>query len=430
MPNTHLFVHIGDAHLAPGPRNADRRRAIDQIIAECATLPNLAAWLWPGDLFHGPRTSDVDDRNWLDTRLQQMAAIAPVVICYGNHDPAGDLDGFARLNGTHPIYVIDRPHVLRLRVATGVMASIFVLPYPTRAGLVAAGLSSGDVVDVGREALEAIFRQAGDPLEMARTMNDLTLMIGHVNVAGAITSSGQPNIGREIEIDGRMLDLLGDCYKGLNHIHKAQLTDGHAFYAGSICRLDWGEIEEKTYNVVTYAAPGVLNEPWNRAGAWEFDIASPSIRVAPMFHVEGRLTREGLVDVVVTAGPGGEQQEMPATWDGCEVRLRYRYAKSEAGVVDHAVARAPFAAAGRLHLDPVAVIDRDIRAPQVAAAKTLDEKVVAYLETDGKTASLGAMAKLSALQQQDGFAVLADVQALVARVSSVPVTVQFEEALY
>jgi hypothetical protein len=57
-------------------------------------------------------------------------------------------------------------------------------------------------------------------------------MIGHVNVGGAITSSGQPNIGREIEISARHLDQLGNIYKGLNHIHKAQEIAG-AWYAGS-----------------------------------------------------------------------------------------------------------------------------------------------------------------------------------------------------
>jgi DNA repair exonuclease SbcCD nuclease subunit len=67
-----------------------------------------------------------------------MADAAPVVIIYGNHDRPGDLDGFANLKAGHPIYVIDRPHVLVLRLATQQMAAIFCLPYPQKAGLVAA----------------------------------------------------------------------------------------------------------------------------------------------------------------------------------------------------------------------------------------------------------------------------------------------------
>jgi hypothetical protein len=50
----------------------------------------------------------------------------------------------------------------------------------------------------------------------------LTLMIGHVNVAGAQLSNGQPSIGHEIELNPKHLDRLGDIPKLLNHIHKPQ----------------------------------------------------------------------------------------------------------------------------------------------------------------------------------------------------------------
>ena len=45
------LVHIGDLHAAPGPRDADRYRALDQIIGEGLALEHMGAWLWPGDLF-------------------------------------------------------------------------------------------------------------------------------------------------------------------------------------------------------------------------------------------------------------------------------------------------------------------------------------------------------------------------------------------
>src|SRR5581483_3778690 len=115
------LVHIGDFHAAPGPRNADRYRALDQIISESLQLPRLGAFLWPGDLFDA--ASSTEDRNGLDERLQRMADAAPVVICYGNHDRAGDLDGFARLQAKHRIYVIARPQVQVLQLATGELAA-------------------------------------------------------------------------------------------------------------------------------------------------------------------------------------------------------------------------------------------------------------------------------------------------------------------
>jgi exonuclease SbcD len=243
------LVHIGDFHAAPGPRNADRYRALDQIIRGGLALERLGAWLWPGDLNHARMS--IDDRNALADRLQRMAAAAPVLIVPGNHDAPGDLEIFGRLKTGWPITVIERPACIRIRLAGGGNATVFCLPYPTKAGLTALGAAPDEIVPAAAEALDHIFMQAAGELAQARAAGDLTLMIGHVNVAGSLTSVGQPNIGHEIEIGPRHLDRLGDIYKGLNHIHKAQAIAG-AHYAGSVCRLDWGEVEEKRYLVIEF----------------------------------------------------------------------------------------------------------------------------------------------------------------------------------
>lgn len=243
------LVHIGDFHAAPGPRNEDRFRALDQLIAQALQLPALGAWLWPGDLSH--QRQAIADENALIERLRRMSAVAPVVLVYGNHDLPGDLDKFAAVGAGNPIYVVDRPQVLRIRLATMEFASIACLPYPHKQGLVMAGCANADIPAAAAEHLDAIFMQFAVELEQARAHGDLTLFIGHVNVGGAIVSSGQPNIGREIELSPRHLDRLGDVYKGLNHVHKAQEIYG-AHYAGSICRLDWGEIEEKRFLQIEY----------------------------------------------------------------------------------------------------------------------------------------------------------------------------------
>lgn len=244
------LVHIGDFHAAPGPRNEARYRALDQLIEEACQLPSLGAWLWPGDLSH--QRQAIEDENDLIVRLRHMSSVAPVVLVYGNHDLPGDLDKFASVGNGHPIYVVDRPQVLRIRLATMQFASIACLPYPHKHGLVMAGCANPDLVDAAADHLDAIFMQFAAALERARNAGDLTLFIGHVNVGGAVVSSGQPNIGREIELSPRHLDRLGPIYKGLNHIHKAQEIHG-AHYPGSICRLSWGEIEPKGYLVIDYA---------------------------------------------------------------------------------------------------------------------------------------------------------------------------------
>lgn len=406
----HRFIHLGDLHLGPNARNADRYRALEQAIAASIKEP-IAAWLWPGDLNHGRMT--IEDRNKLAAVLTVMGAYAPVVLCYGNHDLPGDLDVFAKLKTDWPIAVVSRPEVIDFLTPTGEHVALFVLPYPTRAGLVAAGVPSDGVVDAARQALDVIFMGAAVQLEQFRADGSITLMIGHVNVAGAITSSGQPNIGKEIELDELLLDRLGRIYKGLNHIHRRQ-----QYYAGSLCRLDWGEVEPKSFVEVTYCDNG--GRGWNGHNGdgpedgypdgWVFDARWVPLDVAPMYHVDGELTRDGFKWWITKSEDGGECQPPEGGWSGCEVRVRYRFSAHEKSALDEALVRAPFEGAKRIDLDPIAVRDRAVRAPEVAAAQTLDAKVAAFVRSSGQAWTPEMESKLAALQQPDGAAFLTAVQ--------------------
>lgn len=393
---TTSLVHIGDFHAGPGPRNADRYRALDQIIAAADRLEALGAWLWPGDLNHARMT--IEDRNALAERLQRMAATAPVFAVYGNHDAPGDLDVFERLATTHPIRVFRQPTTVRISLATGESAILFALPYPTKAGLTASGVAPGDVAGTAEAALDALFMSAAADLEAARGRGELTLMIGHVNVTGSAMSNGQPNIGREISITAAQLQRLGPCYKGLNHIHLAQTLHG-AWYAGSVCRLDWGEREEKRWLQIELQRDGLT---------WEYRVGSRPIDVAPLCHVEGRLTRDGFQFAV----PG----DAFVTWDGCEVRCRYRFKQSEKSVIDPERVRAAFPFAARLVLEPIAEPDRELRSPAVAAARTLAEKLAAYLQVEQLAPSLAE--KLAVLERGEATQVLTHVQNAIVQLEA------------
>lgn len=412
---THRFVHLGDLHLGPNSRNVDRMAALDQAIAENINQP-VSAWLFPGDLDHGRQT--IEDKNYLSARVQRMADKAPVVIVYGNHDLPGDLDFLAKLHAVWPIYVIARPQVLKVPLAPDAQgtAAIFCLPYPTRAGLVSAGVASSSLVDAARQALDVIFMAAAGELAEAVKEGCVPLMIGHVNVAGSIASSGQPNIGKEIELDPTLIQRLGPIYVGLNHIHKAQEIGG-AWYAGSMCRLDWGEIEPKRYLVVEYERAMVMSESetdWSSRTVteeWLYTVTSQPLDVAPMYHVEGELTRDGFT-WAVTAQDGRVITEIPAGavgWEGCEVRVRYRFNANEKTALDEALVRAPFAGAKRLELDPIGIRERASRAPEVAAAQTLEAKVEAFVRRSNVPWGDGMERKLAALQQPDGAAFLTQV---------------------
>lgn len=403
------FIHIGDTHLHSGhPRNAARLAALDQIIAEGSALPTLGAWLWPGDLFHGRST--VEDRNALIDRVLRMAARAPVVVCPGNHgqESQGDLDFLARLRGEYPIYVVTQPRIVRFKAATGVETAIAVLPYPQKAGLIAAGVTADATLQAGHEALAAILRDLGAWLESARLNGDLTAFIGHVNVAGSRACAGQPQIGRELELDPHELGSLGGCYIGLNHIHEPQEVGG-AHYAGSIAPMDWGEVTPRSYNVIDCRRVGDVIEGY----LWDYTVTRCPIRAARLIHVEGTLNRTGFT--LESDDPDIGRRFLENDWGGCEVRVRFSFLASERSCLDEAVLQTAFSSAERLQLEPVAIPDRALRAPEVASAKTLREKVDAWARLNGGAAVPATVCdKLARLEHDDAAQLLTEVANQVA----------------
>lgn len=402
----HRFVQIGDLHLGPNARNVDRRAALEQIVTEQLRHP-VAAWLRPGDLNHG--LMSIADRNFLTNITQRMAEHAPVIDIYGNHDLPGELDFLAKIGARWPIYVIDRPEVIRVTLATGGMAAIFCFPYPPRASFVAAGTPSNLISDAAKQILDVIFAGAADDLSRASADGCIPLMIGHVNVGGAIMSAGQPNIGREIELDPVLLDRLGPIYKGLNHIHRAQEIGG-AVYAGSCCRLDWGEVEEKRYLTIEY-------EPADPPGGWHYVVESHPIDVAPMYHVEGTLTREGFtwaLDGKCILDGGAP----PESFAGAEVRVRFTFTAAEKSALNFELVKVPFEGAKRIDLDPIAEHTRALRAPEVAAAVTVEDKIAAFIRGAGLEWTPGLQAKFAALQQPDTAAFLTELESTLSGATS------------
>lgn len=402
---TARFIAIGDCHFQhTHRRNGERLQALDRILDESLRLGAPAAWLWLGDVFH--QRSSIEDRNEVAPRLQRMADAAPVVLIYGNHDQPGDLHILARLKARYPIVVLDRPQVVTVTLTTGQQAAIFGLPYPHKGGLVAAGADVQQVRDASAPLLDAIFLDAADHLSAAADGGALTLMIGHATIAGSTSSVGQPmGLERDIAVDAGLLARLGDIPKIFGHIHKPQALHG-AFYAGSIGRNDWGEVEEKRYLEV------IFNEE-------DTSIESRPIACTPLWHVEGDLTRDGFT-WRVTRGPDGEPLEPPASWAGCEVRVRYRFNADEKVALDQAQILAEFATAKRLELDPIGVRNRAIRSVEVATASTLPQKVAAFVRQSGGAWSPALETKLALLQEPDGGASL-------TRVANPPAQPELEE---
>lgn len=400
---------IGDGHV----RTADRRhpireRALAQILAHAEDLgeTGLDLIVWPGDLFHAE--SEIPDRNWLRRYVLDLAEIAPVLIVKGNHDKPGELDVFDDLRARHRVEVVTSPRVATFGDGAGGRVAVACLPYPEKAGLVSAGLPSSEIGPAVDRAFDAVFLELGAQLATLEADGVPTLFAGHVTIGGAELSVGQPLIGQDLQITaGHLAKLPPSTLVVLNHIHKPQQLHG-ATYIGSIAPVDYGEAERKRF-LQLEAHPGA---PWA--------LTSIPLDVPPMYHVEGLAGPDGFT-WQVTKGPDGPTIDPPASWRGCDVRVRYRFRSADAGRLEFARAEifATFAEAYHLEPEPVAIVDREVRAPAVAAAVTLADKVRAWAELAGLPTTDAILDKLAALESDDASALL---EALERRLAE-PVTV-------
>lgn len=410
-------LHIGDVHLQSGhPRNADRLSSLDQIIAYGLGLDDLGVWLVPGDLFHTKPTTQ--DRNDLASRLIVMGQKAPVVMVPGNHDELGSLDIFGKLDTEWGIVVVSRPQLVRIDLPIhGLELAVFCLPYPFKSSMVSAGVEHQLLASTTEALFEPIFLKASDDLARCVAVGCVPMMIGHVSVCGAIASTGQPQIGSELELStallARLMDRwIGEPYQGLNHIHKHQAV-GTAVYAGSIARLDFSEREPKGFVEVQYRKDGTR---WGHQ--WQF----VPLAVPEMVHVEGRLTREAFtIESVdgdhVSEGPDDSGRVLTGgEFVGVDVRCRYRFVKAEVGALDVAKVHAEFAGCRSLQLDPIAEREHVVRAPEIVAAVSLEDKVEACAVRQGVAVTDGLRRKLSDLQALPSERLLAGVSERLAQV--------------
>jgi len=419
---------IGDTHLQSTHwRNADRLRAFADAIDAASKLPRLAAIVHMGDVFH--TTSTPEDRLAVADLVQRAADLAPFLEVEGNHGRQKDTNIYARLKSKHEIRVVTSPEILRLGGVT-----FAVLPYPSKAAMVAAGATRESQVQIAHDAFDLMAMVDAASWEGDRGPR---MVVGHLTIRGAVTSVGQPLVAVELEMDPLTLARYGDVPKVFGHIHKHQVV-GDAVYVGSSCRMDWGETERKGWLLVEFRNERDA-KPWRHS--WTFkELAIPS-----MYHVQGTLSRDAF-DWQVRKGPDGPTDEPPTArhiralkpthtelvgdllsiacdvvdseevvdWTGCDVRVRAKYPQSERAVIGDARERIAnmFPGARHLEIELSAVPDRQLRAPEVAAATTVEEKLKAMARLDG-TEWAGDVERCAALllATEDGDAVVADVEA-------------------
>ena len=350
----------GDWHLPEGQRFNDVLACLNYVVDD-GIAQGVNLWAVKGDLtgVAVPHRSSILEMNTLDALFQRMAAHAPVILEYGNHDSPGDLDGYARLAAENPIYVVSEPSVFDVRGAR-----IFALPYQWKRDWLHR--ISGTTIEEKDRAVEAALTellQSWIPQRERATAKGMpTLFLAHGTIENAAIAGGEVlPPGHDIAFSIAAIEALGCDYSSASHFHLCQQMTRCIWLPGSPSRSNFGETDEKGYLVVD-VEPG-----------------RPPI-------VHRRLTparRFVTVDAsyMLDRGDGrpGWNWVAPEV-DGAEVRIRTTVPEAAMATADPDELTDWLRAAGAVDVkvDPRMIPKQEIRCAAIVEAKTLVDQVVTY----------------------------------------------------
>ena len=377
------FLLIGDVHLREGAQ-LDDVEAMLSCAADVADEYQVAATLFAGDLFEGKSTpAEREVLGWALRRLtgEDRDLCRPVVIVKGNHDQPRDLAVFEGYSG---VFVKERLGVVGI---SGV--DVVCLPWPERAFLAAYG-RTGEAADVaGGAAVVDLLRARKGLLDPRRPF----VVLAHLQVLGAISSSAQPLIGGAIEVAVGDLVDLGAAAVVLGHVHKPQQLAPGVEYVGSLTVHDHGEeLEQKRLGILEV-------DPETGAASWQW-LEVPCRRWVTI-HAEAP---DGET-VEFHPLPDGDEQIMPADcpvddYAGANVRYRYVCDEEHEALFDHTAIARRFAAAHTLKIEPKVERAARVRSADVAAARTTEEKLRAWGMATGTEITPALVEKLHNLESE------------------------------
>ncbi|MFZ5896786.1 MAG: metallophosphoesterase family protein [Myxococcota bacterium] len=356
------FLASGDHHFFARHRFRECIR-VHEWMVDLARDVKPDVFLSGGDVYEA--ASVPIEREAAAEWTKRMAEVSPLVFAKGNHDRRLDCAILARLRTRHPVIVEEAARVHRLGGA-----AIAAMAWPERHHLLSeAGCIEG-ADTLMRDALQAVLRGLGDELE---SHDGPRILLGHFMCDGAQASNGQPLIGMLINVSLAELSLARAHIGVMAHIHMVQGWDVAGAphrYTGSPYRTDYGQLEKKSVLMFEFDGQRLTHLE---------EIETPC---TPMLHVEA-LWDDGFC--AANEGTASMAAAEQAARRGAEIRFRY-HVRAQHREAASAAAHA-FADELRGHgavdvkVEDQVISERRARAPEVARAKSLNEKLSAHWQS-------------------------------------------------
>lgn len=258
------LIHTADWHLSEREAQQKKaRRSLDQLL-EYVTNNKVNGLLIAGDIWD--RIQPFGNNSAIKIAYDYLSEFSKVFdfifIIKGNssHDAHQSID---LLNGfKENIFAYETSKVLsvsldKLKVTDlnenltpdNIDLIIHAISYPTKAQLL-----EGSSIDMQNDNFIYLFEELmdfhGSISERFPRVPNVTLF--HGNITGAKLSSGQSLIGQDILIPSFILEKTKSHYYALGHIHLPQNITPKMRYSGSLYNKDFGEIEQKYFDLIEF----------------------------------------------------------------------------------------------------------------------------------------------------------------------------------
>lgn len=261
------IIHTADWHYRP--KDAERALASINDVWLTAQVEKADLVAFAGDMFdaaiYNSKASRLPE---LHEAVQRILDACPIVAVSGTptHDIPGCYEIFERTQASYPFWTLQPglPYFLahrRLYFADqlqGITPQLLVMGCgePTKEWFLRdkTGLGREEANQAVVEGMRGLLLGMG--AERAKHPELPCLFVYHGQVVGASLANGQTLRPGGIQIGREDLALVGADYYALGDIHLAQqIGDLPAYYPGSAYPCNWGETDQKAFNLIR--VPGV-----------------------------------------------------------------------------------------------------------------------------------------------------------------------------
>jgi len=253
------IFHTGDGHFSPKVEDQNLFFKSADFFFEKVQEEEPDLIVIAGDLFDRA-VNDTTGSGFPDlvAWISGLMEYAPVVTVTGTptHDIAGCYEVFKFIDVSHRFYLLDpgipyflNGNLLSMIKDDGDSLLILGLPEPSKEHFLKdKRLGKAEADELINQGMRELLLGLG---AIRRQYPDIPcLFVAHIEVANTPTCTGHIIQGG-IKIGKDDLALVGADYYALGHIHLGQqIGDLPAYYCGSMFPVNWGELDQKGFNVV------------------------------------------------------------------------------------------------------------------------------------------------------------------------------------